>query len=95
MIHQFIFANPRPGMSVADFQDYWIQVHAVKYAAKIPQIRKYKVSRILAAGGEVNLEVDVMARYAARMLRFPGAGEGAQPVAGGVSEAFLRENGFA
>ncbi len=52
MIHQFIFANPRPGMSVADFQDYWIQVHAVKYAAKIPQIRKYKVSRILAAGGE-------------------------------------------
>ncbi len=61
----------------------------------IPHTWKNSSLSFLAAGGEVNLEVDVMARYAARMLRFPGAGEGAQPVAGGVSEAFLRENGFA
>lgn len=52
MIHQFIFANPKPGMSVSDFQDYWIQIHAVKYAAKIPQIKKYKVNRIFVIDGE-------------------------------------------
>ena len=43
MIHQFIFAYPRPGMTEAEFQRYWLEVHAVQYASKIPQIRKYKV----------------------------------------------------
>lgn len=44
----------------------------------------------LSAGAEVNIEVDVMARYAARILRFsPEAGGG-----GGITEAFLRENGY-
>jgi len=43
MIHQFIFAAPKPGMSEADFQDYWLNNHAVNFAAKIPQIRKYKL----------------------------------------------------
>ena len=47
MIHQHILAAPRPGMSETEFQDYWRFVHALKFARKIPQIRKYKVdSRI-------------------------------------------------
>lgn len=43
MIHQLIFAAPKPGMSVEEFQRYWLDVHAVKYASKIPQIRKYMI----------------------------------------------------
>lgn len=52
MIHQLIFANPKPGMSVKEFQDYWINVHAVQYAGKIKQIKKYKVDRILPLSDE-------------------------------------------
>ncbi|RAI44230.1 EthD family reductase [Rhodoplanes roseus] len=48
MIHQFIFAHPKPGMSEAAFQRYWLDVHAVKYASRIPQIRKYKVDTRIA-----------------------------------------------
>jgi hypothetical protein len=43
MIHQHIFAAPKPGLSVQAFQQYWLEVHAVKYASKIPQIKKYKI----------------------------------------------------
>lgn len=43
MVHQFIFASPKPGMSEKEFQDYWINNHAVNYASKIPQIKKYIV----------------------------------------------------
>lgn len=47
MIHQLIFAHPKPGMNEKEFQDYWINVHAVKYASKIPQIKRYLIdSRI-------------------------------------------------
>ncbi|MEV8630489.1 EthD domain-containing protein [Streptosporangium sp. NPDC051023] len=51
MIHQFILAAPKPGMTTQEFQDYWVNVHAVKFAAKIPQIRRYLIdSRIPFAG---------------------------------------------
>ncbi|WP_433269159.1 EthD family reductase [Actinosynnema sp. CS-041913] len=43
MIHQLIFAYPRPGMSEREFHRYWVEEHAVRYAAKIPQIRQYCV----------------------------------------------------
>lgn len=43
MIHQHIFAAPKPGMTAQAFQQYWLEVHAVKYASKIPQIKKYKI----------------------------------------------------
>lgn len=43
MIHQLIFAGPKPGMTVEEFQRYWLEVHAVRYASRIPQIRKYKI----------------------------------------------------
>lgn len=52
MIHQLIFANPKPGMSIKEFQDYWIFVHAQKYARKITQIKKYKVNRILTLASQ-------------------------------------------
>jgi uncharacterized protein (TIGR02118 family) len=47
MIHQLIFAGPKPGMSVEEFQRYWLEVHAVRYASKIPQIRKYLIDTVL------------------------------------------------
>jgi hypothetical protein len=52
MIHQFIFAYPRPGMTELEFQNYWVEVHAVRYASKIPQIRKYLVDTRIALPGE-------------------------------------------
>jgi uncharacterized protein (TIGR02118 family) len=43
VIHQLIFAHPKPGMSEKEFQTYWKDVHAVRYASKIPQIRRYMI----------------------------------------------------
>jgi EthD domain len=43
MIHQYILAAPKPGMSAKEFQEYWIKVHAERYAKKIPQIRRYMI----------------------------------------------------
>jgi hypothetical protein len=43
MIHQFIFAAPKPGMTEQDFQDYWLNYHAVKFASKIKEIKKYLI----------------------------------------------------
>jgi hypothetical protein len=43
MIHQFIFAAPKPGLSASEFQDYWTKVHAVQFASKIPQIKRYLI----------------------------------------------------
>jgi uncharacterized protein (TIGR02118 family) len=62
MIHQHILAAPRPGLSEAEFQDYWRYVHALKFARKIPQIRKYKVnSRIDIPGQGREIEFSGMA----------------------------------
>jgi uncharacterized protein (TIGR02118 family) len=52
MIHQFIFAYPRPGMTEAEFQRYWLEVHAVQFASKIPQIRRYLIDTRIALPGE-------------------------------------------
>lgn len=49
MIHQFIFAGPKPGLSADAFTSYWINFHAVDYAAKIKQIRQYLVAARLPA----------------------------------------------
>lgn len=43
------------------------------------------------AGSEVNLEVDVIARYLERLMLGERA---AQPASGGITAAFLAENGF-
>ncbi|MGW3034742.1 EthD domain-containing protein [Streptomyces sp. NPDC001178] len=52
MIHQLIFAHPKPGMSEQEFQDYWVDVHAVQYASKIPQIKKYLIDTRIPFGPE-------------------------------------------
>jgi uncharacterized protein (TIGR02118 family) len=50
MIHQHIFASPKPGLSEAEFHTYWREVHA-GFVIKIPQIRRYRIdTRILCAG---------------------------------------------
>lgn len=43
MIHQLIFARPKPGMTEEAFQRYWLEVHAPKFASKIPQIQRYLI----------------------------------------------------
>jgi hypothetical protein len=53
MIHQFILAAPKPGMTAQEFQDYWVNVHAVRYASKIPQIRKYMVDTVVDIEGNL------------------------------------------
>jgi hypothetical protein len=52
MIHQFILAAPKPGMTAQEFQDYWVNVHAVKFAAKIPQIRRYLIDSRVPFDGD-------------------------------------------
>lgn len=52
MIHQLIFASPKPGMSEKEFQRYWVEVHAVKYASKIPQIKRYMINTRVPLPGE-------------------------------------------
>ena len=52
MIHQLIFAHPKPGMSEKDFQDYWVNIHAVNYASKITQIKKYLIDTRIPFGPE-------------------------------------------
>jgi ankyrin repeat protein len=52
MIHQLIFASPKPGMTEEEFQRYWVEVHAVRYASKIPQIRRYLIDTRIPLPGE-------------------------------------------
>lgn len=52
MIHQLIFASPKPGLSEQEFQRYWVEEHAIKFASKIPQIRKYLLDTRIADTGE-------------------------------------------
>ncbi|WP_207944918.1 EthD domain-containing protein [Actinomadura rubrisoli] len=40
-------------METADFQRYWLEVHAVRYAAKIPQIRRYLVDTRVPFDGDL------------------------------------------
>jgi hypothetical protein len=53
MIHQFIFAAPKPGMNAQEFQDYWVNNHAVNYAAKIPQIVRYLIDTRIPFEGDM------------------------------------------
>jgi hypothetical protein len=52
MIHQFIFAAPKPELTASEFQDYWINVHAVKFASKIPQIKRYLIDARIPFSGD-------------------------------------------
>ncbi len=57
----------------------------------IPHTWAHSSLSALRVGAGVNLEADVMARYAARILALPEAGAGG---GGGITEAFLRDNGY-
>lgn len=52
MIHQLIFAHPKPGMGEKDFQHYWQEVHAINYASKISQIKRYLIDSRIPFGPE-------------------------------------------
>jgi uncharacterized protein (TIGR02118 family) len=52
MIHQLIFAAPKPGMTNQEFQDYWVNVHAVNFASKITQIKQYLVDTRIPFEGD-------------------------------------------
>ncbi|APU13582.1 MULTISPECIES: EthD family reductase [Actinoalloteichus] len=52
MIHQLIFAYPRPGMTEEEFHRYWVEEHAVRYASKIPQVKQYSVDTRVTVPGE-------------------------------------------
>ncbi|MGD0338938.1 MAG: EthD domain-containing protein [Bacteroidota bacterium] len=55
MIHQLIFADAKPGMTVEEFQRYWVEVHAVRYASKIHQIKKYLIDTTVPFNDEIPL----------------------------------------
>ena len=40
-------------MTAQEFQDYWVNIHAVKYASKIPQIRKYLIDTRIPFEGDL------------------------------------------
>jgi riboflavin synthase, alpha subunit len=69
-------------LTVAQAGDDWFTV------AVIPLTWGHTTLSLLKPGSGVNLEADVMARYAARILQFEGGDQG-------ISEDFLRRNGFA
>lgn len=52
MIHQLIFAAPKPGMTEEEFHKYWLDIHAVKYVTKIPQIKRYMIDTRVEVPGE-------------------------------------------
>jgi uncharacterized protein (TIGR02118 family) len=52
VIHQLIFAYPRPGMGEPEFHRYWVEEHAVRYASRIPQIRQYAVDTRVALSSD-------------------------------------------
>jgi hypothetical protein len=58
VIHQFIFAAPKPGLSADAFTSYWINLHAVDYTAKIKQIRQYIVAARLQVATGRDLPAD-------------------------------------
>ncbi len=62
--------------------------------AVIPHSWQNSTLSLRKAGDGVNLEVDVVARYAARIMEYGPRSENSPP-AGGISEEFLRQNGFA
>lgn len=66
-------------LTVAGAGDDWFTVSVIPHTWANSSLSS------LRAGTEVNIEVDVMARYAARIMQFP---------AGGITESFLRENGY-
>jgi uncharacterized protein (TIGR02118 family) len=47
MIHQLIFAAPRPGLTAQQMNEHWVGVHAPRFASRIPQFKQYCVDAAL------------------------------------------------
>ena len=79
-------------LTVAAVGDDWFTISV------IPHTWDNSSLSLLSVGSEVNIEVDVVARYAARIMRYPEQWQAdntdSESTAGGISESFLRENGF-
>lgn len=71
-------------LTVANAGEDWFTV------AVIPHTWANSTLCLRGVGDGVNLEADVLARYAARILQYGNVGTG-----GGLSEEFLKINGFA
>lgn len=71
-------------LTVAAAGDDWFTVTV------IPHTWTNSTLSLRAVGDGVNLEADVLARYAARIMQY-----GENWAGGGISEDFLRKNGFA
>lgn len=71
-------------LTVAAVGDDWFTV------AIIPHSWSNSTLSLRSIGDGVNLEADVLARYAVRIMQYGGNWAG-----GGISEDFLRKNGFA
>lgn len=51
MIHQLIFAAPRPGLTAQQMNEHWVHVHAPRFAGRIPQFKQYCVDTALDLPG--------------------------------------------
>jgi len=60
----------------------------------IPHTLAKTALRYRKPGDRVNLECDILGKYVEHLLRF-GSGRGMHAGSGGLTEAFLREHGFA
>ncbi len=60
----------------------------------IPHTQRRTTLFDLVVGGSVNLEVDLLARYAARLLRGPPIPRRTPPITTSLSSALLRTGGF-
>ena len=58
----------------------------------IPHTAQNTTLGLLHPGSQVNLEVDMLARYVERLMAFPAGGDGRRD--GGLTWDFLEENGF-
>jgi riboflavin synthase len=73
-------------LTVVDVGPDRFQVSLIPHTVAMTNVQQHKV------GDRVNLEVDILAKYVERLLM--GAPAAAKPSGGGITEAFLKENGF-
>lgn len=77
-------------LTVVDVGPGSFRVSLIPHTAAVTNMGRHQV------GDRVNLEVDILAKYVERLLsgRVPDAGPAGTERRGGLTEAFLRENGF-
>lgn len=79
-------------LTVSGLGDDWLQVDVIPTTARETNLGELKV------GDEVNLESDVLGKYARRMAELPiedSSAEASSTASGGLTMEMLAENGFA